>query len=57
MIRGLGRTSYFPTGDRRVLEAASRVYEQTLTPDDMERLAKPYGEWRGYWAHYLRVAG
>lgn len=57
MLRGLGRTNALPNGERRVLDAASRVYGKALTPADLERLAEPYGHWRGYWAHYLRVGG
>jgi DNA-3-methyladenine glycosylase II len=57
MLRSLGRTNYLPRGERRVLDAATRVYGRMLTQEDFERLAEPYGTWRGYWAHYLRVGG
>ena len=40
-----------------MMRAASLVYGagMTLTPQDVERIANGYGQWRGYWAHYLRV--
>ncbi len=57
MLRSLGRMAYLPRGEKRVLDAASRVYGKALTQEALERLAEPYGQWRGYWAHYLRVGG
>jgi DNA-3-methyladenine glycosylase II len=58
MIRGLGRTGRFPTGERHLAEALARTYGLGLgaTQDDIARLGKPYGDYIGYWAHYLRAA-
>ncbi len=54
MIRALGRTNQIST-EKRLLDAASERYQQVLTEKSIQRLAEPYGPWRGYWAHYVRV--
>jgi DNA-3-methyladenine glycosylase II len=58
MVRGLGRMDRVPSGEKRLLAAASRLYGQgrTLKEDDLPRIAASYGPWQGYWAHYLRAA-
>jgi len=56
LLRGLGRMEQLP-GERRLLQAASRVYGYQVDQRKLERLAERYGSYRGYWAHYLRVAG
>lgn len=56
LLRGLGRMEHLPRGEKRVLDAASRVYKQPMTQEALERLGEHYGLWKGYWAHYLRVA-
>jgi DNA-3-methyladenine glycosylase II len=56
LLRGLGRREQAPLNDKWLLEAASKVYGRTITVDDIQQLAKPYGQWQGYWAHYLRAA-
>ena len=59
MVRGLGRMDRLPAGDRRLALAVSRRYAAGRVLDDeaIARIAQPYGPWRGYWAHYMRVAG
>lgn len=59
MLRGLGRMDRMPLGEARLGEVVSRVYlhGRSATEVAIERCAAPYGPWRGYWAHYLRVAG
>ena len=58
MLRGLGHIERVPVDEKRLLEAARRVYERNnLTFNDLPQLAAPYGDYAGYWAHYLRVAG
>lgn len=57
LIRGLGRMEQTPVTEKNLLAAARRVYGPTTTSTDLEALAQKYGGWRGYWAHYLRVAG
>ncbi|HKF36080.1 MAG TPA: hypothetical protein VKB35_04205 [Ktedonobacteraceae bacterium] len=58
MVRGLGRTERVPLTEKRFVEAASKVYGpgEELSRDALQRLADKYGQWQGYWAHYLRVA-
>ena len=57
MLRALGRYQGLPENERGLTRAASLVYGAgaTLTPQDVERISLEYGQWRGYWAHYLRV--
>ena len=57
MIRGLGRMEYVPLTETRLLEAASKVYGhgKELSREELKHLAERYGQWQGYWAHYLRV--
>ncbi len=57
MLRALGRYQGLPENERGLTRAASLVYGAgaTLTPQDVEIISNGYGQWRGYWAHYLRV--
>ncbi len=58
MLRGLGRMERVPLDEKALLEASQRVYgRDDLTHADVQRLSKHYGEYAGYWAHYVRVAG
>jgi DNA-3-methyladenine glycosylase II len=59
LLRSLGRMEHFPRGEKRILQAASRVYNNglELTSTEVEKLGERYGAWKGYWAHYLRAAG
>ncbi|MBI5667731.1 MAG: DNA-3-methyladenine glycosylase 2 family protein [Chloroflexi bacterium] len=56
LLRGLGQMDRLPPGEKRILQAAERVYGRSLDEDELQRLAQPYGAHRGYWAHYLRAA-
>jgi len=57
LLRALGHMNQLPVAEKWLLDAARRTYGQpTLTIDDLPRLAKPYGDYAGYWAHYLRAA-
>lgn len=58
LLRGLGRMNRLPAGDRWIAGAVAKVYGLGAGADDVmvERLGRPYGEWIGYWAHYLRAA-
>jgi DNA-3-methyladenine glycosylase II len=56
LLRGLGRMERLPVGEARLAEAASKVYGRKLDDGEIEAVASRYGAWRGYWAHYLRVA-
>lgn len=55
MIRALGRMERTSLQEKRLLEAAEKLYGQPVTFDDITRLAARYGVWQGYWAHYLRA--
>lgn len=53
LLRGLGRMEYAPISEARIKDAIRRHYGPVSPPD----VARRYGDWQGYWAHYLRVAG
>ena len=55
LIRGLGRMERVALDDALV-RAATHLYGQPLTAAECETIAAPYGDLRGYWSHYLRVA-
>ncbi|MEZ4669745.1 MAG: DNA-3-methyladenine glycosylase 2 family protein [Anaerolineae bacterium] len=58
LVRGLGRVEELPVDEKRLLEAARRVYRRPgLTFADIPKLATDYGAYQGYWAHYLRAGG
>lgn len=59
LIRGLGRAEILPPGEERLATIVARRYlgGESATDEAIARCAAPYGPWRGYWAHYLRVAG
>lgn len=56
LIRGLGRMEQIAQ-EKKLVQCAARVYgeQQVQSQEDVCRLAQPYGDWQGYWAHYLRV--
>ena len=57
LLRGLGRMSQLPVGEKWLLQAVRRFYgNDLLEMKDIERLAQPYGNHAGYWTHYLRAA-
>ncbi|WP_394835413.1 hypothetical protein LVJ94_00615 [Pendulispora rubella] len=59
LFRGLGRMQRFAAAqNEHLVEAARRVYHApTLSDADVSRMGERYGEWRGYWALYLRASG
>ena len=59
LLRGLGRTEQFPTGERKLGAIASKLYGQgrKLSEDSIRDIASRYGQYQGYWAHYMRVGG
>lgn len=57
LLRGLGRMNLLPSGEKWLVMAARRWYgNDRLEAADIARLAQPYGDYAGYWAHYLRAA-
>jgi DNA-3-methyladenine glycosylase II len=57
MLRGLGRMEQLPVGEARLGDATSKVYGRALSDTELVAIAERYGAYRGYWAHYMRVAG
>ncbi len=58
LLCGLGRMEKLPFDEKWLLDAARRVYAQNgLTIKQVAQIALTYGEYQGYWAHYLRVTG
>lgn len=58
LLRALGHVERMPVVEKHLLANARRVYgREELAPGDLARLADPYEAYKGYWAHYLRVAG
>ena len=55
LLRGLGRMEEEPIIDRKLVSAAHRFYG-LLNQDTIPSIAEQYGQWQGYWSHYLRVA-
>jgi DNA-3-methyladenine glycosylase II len=57
LLRSLGRMERLPVDEKWLIQAVRRWYgSDTLESKDIVRLAKPYGDQAGYWAHYLRAA-
>ena len=57
LLRGLGRVERIPRDEKRLQGAVAKGYGLIhATDEDVQRLGAPYGEWIGYWAHYLRAA-
>ena len=57
MLRGLGRMEKLAL-EKRLLKAASVVYGhgKPLTQARFDQIAEKYGQWKGYWAYYLRAS-
>jgi DNA-3-methyladenine glycosylase II len=53
MLRGLGRMERIPKDDQRLSSAVQKFFGG----GDIGKMAAAYGEFQGYWAYYLRVAG
>ena len=57
MVRGLGRMERLTSNEKVMLDAASRLYGhgKDLSRAEVERIGEKYGDYQGYWGHYLRV--
>ena len=57
MVRGLGRMEHLTSNEKVMLDAASRLYGhgKDLSRAEVERIGERYGDYQGYWGHYLRV--
>lgn len=56
LIRGLGKMERLPVGDTKLVAAASQAYGRSLSWAELEQLGQRYGDQRGYWSHYVRMA-
>lgn len=54
-FRGFGRASVLPTTEAHLRAAGEAYGVENPSEETVRRLAKPYGAYRGYWVHYLRV--
>lgn len=59
LLRGLGRTELFPPDEKKLAAAVAKHYNagQPLPERAIRAIAAQYGEYQGYWAHYMRIAG
>ncbi len=55
MLHGLGRTDRVLQSDHRLISSAAKFYGEMVFAG-ISSIAEQYGEWQGYWAHYLRAA-
>ena len=55
LTRALGRMERH-AGEDALLRAAAKVYGSAAsTPEGFQEVARRYGQYQGYWAHYLRA--
>ncbi len=55
LTRALGRMERH-AGEDALLHAAAKVYGSAAsTPEGFQQVARRYGQYQGYWAHYLRA--
>jgi DNA-3-methyladenine glycosylase II len=59
LIRGYGQMGGLPTGESRLHSVVSHIYKQgkPVTATEVAAFAQPYGDFKGYWAYYLRNLG
>ncbi len=57
MVRGLGHMEKLTSNEKATLAAVSRLYGhgKDLTRAEIEHIGERYGDYKGYWGHYLRV--
>jgi DNA-3-methyladenine glycosylase II len=55
LVRSLGRMERLTNKEKRLQEAASRLYGRNLSEAEVARLASRYGDYTAYWAHYVRA--
>jgi len=57
IVYGIGRNNDLCFHDTELSRAATKVYgnRYTISLPTIKRLAEPYGPWKAYWAHYLRL--
>ncbi len=59
LIRGFGKMGGIPGGEKELAKVVSQRYTpgRIATDSEIADFAQPYGNSKGYWAHYLRIAG
>jgi DNA-3-methyladenine glycosylase II len=58
MIRGLGRMEELSNIEPQLALDVARIYagkEEPISNEDVCQIAEKYGDWKGYWAYYLRI--
>jgi DNA-3-methyladenine glycosylase II len=55
LIRGLGRMEELSENDRMLMGCAKKIYGSHISDEELKNLAEEYGDFKGYWAYYLRT--
>lgn len=55
LIRGLGRMEDISPNDRMLMACAKKFYGTDVSEETINKIAKDYGDFKGYWSYYLRV--
>jgi DNA-3-methyladenine glycosylase II len=55
LIRGLGRMEEISGLDQTLLNCFKKFYGHEATEEKLKQIASGYGEFKGYWAYYLRT--
>lgn len=55
LIRGLGRMEELSEHDQTLFNCFKKFYGREATEEQLTKVAAGYGDYRGYWAYYLRT--
>ena len=58
MIRGLGRMEELSNIEPQLALDVARIYagkDEQMNNEEVCKIAEKYGNWKGYWAYYLRI--
>jgi DNA-3-methyladenine glycosylase II len=55
LIRGLGRMEELSEHDRMLFECTRKIYGAKTSEEQLNKIADDYGEFKGYWAYYIRT--
>lgn len=55
LIRGLGRMEELSEHDQTLFNCFKKLYGREATEEQLKRVAFGYGDYKGYWAYYLRT--
>jgi DNA-3-methyladenine glycosylase II len=55
LIRGLGRMEELSEHDQTLLNCFKKFYGREATEEQLKKVADGYGNFKGYWAYYLRT--